>query len=110
MAHSTNYLLAKKEEALTSGDEAMPSDESARMRNTLPVVGAVDSEELKETPWRATASRVHFHNVGRDVPWCLQRKGARARPLKRYFAEGVGIESARGIGIDICPECLDIAS
>ncbi len=53
--------------------------------------------------WAATARKVHLATKEK-VPLCLQRHGARAKPLKRV-AQGVKLEIAESLGIAFCMEC-----
>ena len=63
------------------------------------------AEKFKDVEWVATHLKVHF--VTSDlVPYCLMRKGRKSKPLRRYFAQGKGLDSAQEVGNVVCQECL----
>jgi hypothetical protein len=60
--------------------------------------------------WAVTYRKVHFMPAEGSPPWCAQRKGARAKPLVRVAASGVGPKALLDLcladQVVACEDCL----
>ncbi len=50
--------------------------------------------------WVVTTRKVHFLPTDGAPPWCAQRKGARAKPIARFFALGDTVSGLLGLGVE----------
>ena len=87
-------------------------NQDANPAPSIPTFNEVIGELPLETVWQITSAKIHFANSVGAPPWCSQRHGQRARPLKRLAASGVGVQDLLNmqfqddINLKLCRDCL----